>query len=270
MTRLLEGKTALIFGVANDHSIAWGIAQAMHAHGARMAFSYAVESLERRVRPLAESVGSSFVEPCDVTSDEAIDALFQRAADKLGTVDILVHAVAFAGRDELSRPYHLTSRAGFLNALDISAYSLTALTRGVAPLMKNGGSIMALTYYGSEKVMPNYNVMGVAKAALEASVRYLAADLGPRAIRVNAISAGPIRTLSAAGVAGFKRMHREFAQLTPLRRNITLEDLGQTAVWLASDMSSAITGEIVFVDSGYNILGALIPPEEGEGESGAG
>jgi enoyl-[acyl-carrier protein] reductase I len=264
----LEGKTALIFGVANDHSIAWGIAQAMHAHGARMAFSYAVESLERRVRPLAESVGASFIEPCDVTRDEAIDTLFTRAGEQLGTVDILVHAVAFAGRDELSRPYHLTSRAGFLNALDISAYSLTALTRGVAPLMKNGGSIMALTYYGSEKVMPNYNVMGVAKAALEASVRYLAADLGPRGIRVNAISAGPIRTLSAAGVSGFKRMHREFAQVTPLRRNITLEDLGQTAVWLASDMSAAITGEIIFVDSGYNILGALIPPEGGAAESG--
>jgi enoyl-[acyl-carrier protein] reductase I len=167
----------------------------------------------------------------------------------------------------LSRPYHLTSRAGFLNALDISAYSLTALTRGVVPLMKNGGSVLALTYYGSEKVMPNYNVMGVAKAALEASVRYLAADLGPQAIRVNAISAGPIRTLSAAGVAGFKRMHREFAQLTPLRRNITLEDLGQTAVWLSSDMAGAITGEVVFVDSGYNILGALIPPDEGTGDS---
>ena len=270
MTRLLEGKTGLIFGVANDHSIAWGIAEAMHAHGARLGFSYAVEGLERRVRPLAESVGATFVEPCDVTSDEAIDTLFQRAGQALGTVDVLVHAVAFAGRDELSRPYHLTSRAGFLNALDISAYSLTALTRGVAPLMTNGGSVMALTYYGSEKVMPNYNVMGIAKAALEASVRYLAADLGPRGIRVNAISAGPIRTLSAAGVAGFKRMHREFTAQTPLRRNITLEDLGQTAVWLASDMSSAITGEIVFVDSGYNILGALIPPEDAAGENGAG
>src|SRR3990172_4731940 len=218
MTSLLEGKTALIFGVANDHSIAWGIAKAMHDHGARMAFSYAVESLERRVRPLAESVGATFVEPCDVTNDEQIDALFRRAA---------------------------------------------------VPLMKNGGSVLALTYYGSEKVMPNYNVMGVAKAALEASVRYLAADLGPQGIRVNAISAGPIRTLSAAGVAGFKRMHREFAMLTPLRRNITLEDLGQTAVWLSSDMAGAITGEVVFVDSGYNILGALIPPEDSSGESGS-
>ena len=267
MTGLLQGKTALIFGVANDHSIAWGIAQALHAEGARMGFSYAVESLERRVRPLAETLGATFVEPCDVTSDEQIDTMFGRAAQQLGVVDILVHAVAFAGRDELSRPYHLTSRAGFLNALDISAYSLTALTRAAAPLMKNGGSVLALTYYGSEKVMPNYNVMGIAKAALEASVRYLAADLGPQGIRVNAISAGPVRTLSAAGVAGFKRMHREFAQYTPLRRNITLEDLGRTAVFLASDMSAAITGEVIFVDSGYNILGALVPPEEAAGDA---
>jgi enoyl-[acyl-carrier protein] reductase I len=265
----LEGKTALVFGVANDHSIAWGIAQALHSQGARLGFSYAVESLERRVRPLAESVGSTFIEPCDVAQDDQIEALFRRAAADLGTVDILIHAVAFAGRDELSRPYYLTSRAGFLNALDISAYSLTALTRATVPLMKNGGSVLALTYYGSEKVMPNYNVMGVAKAALEASVRYLAADLGPQGIRVNAISAGPIRTLSAAGVAGFKRMHREFAMVTPLRRNITLEDLGQTAVWLSSDMAGAITGEIVFVDSGYNILGALIPPDETSGETPA-
>jgi len=268
MSRLLEGKTALVFGVANDHSIAWGIAQAIHAHGARLAFSYAGQALERRIRPLAESVGATFVEPCDVTRDDQIDALFARAASDLGVVDILVHAVAYAGRDELSRPFVQTSRAGFLSALDISAYSLTALARGVAPLMKNGGSIIALTYYGSEKVMPNYNVMGVAKAALEASVRYLANDLGPQGIRVNAISAGPVRTLSAAGVAGFKRIHREFAALAPLRRNITLEDLGQTAVWLASGMSAAVTGEIVFVDSGYNILGALLPPEEGPADPG--
>jgi enoyl-[acyl-carrier protein] reductase I len=247
MKPLLEGKTAMIFGVANDHSIAWGIARAMHDAGARMAFSYAVEGLERRVRPLAESVGSTFVEPCD------------------GTIDILVHAIAFAGRDELSRPFYLTSRAGFLNALDISAYSLTALTRAALPLMKNGGSVLTLTYYASEKVFPNYNVMAVAKAALETSVRYLAAELGPQGIRVNAISAGPVRTLSAAGVAGFKRLHREFAEHNPLRRGITLEDLGHTAVWLASDMAVAITGEVVFVDAGYNILGVVVP-DEGKGE----
>jgi enoyl-[acyl-carrier protein] reductase I len=265
MKPLLEGKTAMIFGVANDHSIAWGIARAMHDAGARMAFSYAVEGLERRVRPLAESVGSTFVEPCDVTRDEQIDSLFTKASEQLGTIDILVHAIAFAGRDELSRPFYLTSRAGFLNALDISAYSLTALTRAALPLMKNGGSVLTLTYYASEKVFPNYNVMAVAKAALETSVRYLAAELGPQGIRVNAISAGPVRTLSAAGVAGFKRLHREFAEHNPLRRGITLEDLGHTAVWLASDMAVAITGEVVFVDAGYNILGVVVP-DEGKGE----
>lgn len=264
MNRLLEGKTALVFGVANDHSIAWGISQALHAQGARLAFSYAVGSLERRVRPLAESLGSTFVEPCDVSSDEQIEALFAKAATELGTIDILIHAVAFAGREELSRPFYLTSRAGFMNTLDISAYSLTALTRAALPLMKNGGSVLTLTYYASEKVFPNYNVMAVAKAALEASVRYLAAELGEKGIRVNAISAGPVRTLSAAGVAGFKRMHREFAQYNPLRRGITIEDLGHTAVWLCSDMSSAITGEIVFVDSGYNILGVVIPEDESD------
>lgn len=261
---LLEGKTALIFGVANDHSIAWGIAQAMHQHGARLAFSYAGEVLERRVRPLAQSIGSSFVEPCDVTRDEQIQALFQRAALDLGRVDILVHSIAYAGRDELSRPYLETSRQGFLTAMEVSAYSFTALARAAAPLMPDGGSMMTMTYYGSDKVMPNYNVMGVAKAALESSTRYLASDLGPRGIRVNAISAGPVRTLSAAGVSGFKRLYRHFAEIAPLRRNVTAEDVAGTAVWLASDLSRAVTGEVVFVDSGYNILG--IPTSvDGEG-----
>jgi enoyl-[acyl-carrier protein] reductase I len=258
---LLEGKTALIFGVANDHSIAWGIAQAFHAHGARLAFSYAGEALERRVRPLAESVGATFVEPCDVGQDGEIEALFKRAASNLGTLDILVHAVAFAGRDELNHPYLETSRAGFLTAMDISAYSFTALARAARPLMLHGGSMLTLTYYGSQKVMPNYNVMGVAKAALEASVRYLAADLGPQGIRVNAISAGPVRTLSAAGVTGFKRLYRAFAEIAPLRRPITIEDVGGTAVWLASDLARTVTGEVVYVDSGYNILGLTVPAE---------
>jgi enoyl-[acyl-carrier protein] reductase I len=257
--KLLEGKTALVFGVANDHSIAWGIARALHEHGARLAFSYAGEALERRVRPLAESVGASFVEPCDVGDDAAIQALFERAAAALGTIDILVHAVAYAGRDELSRPFYETSRAGFHTTLDISAYSLTALARAALPLMPNGGSIVTLTYYGSEKVMPNYNVMGVAKAALEASVRYLASELGPKGIRVNAISAGPVRTLSAAGVSGFKNLYRAFTEIAPLRRPITIEDVGGTAVWLASDLARTITGEVVFVDSGYNILGLTAP-----------
>ena len=252
---LLAGKTALIFGVANDHSIAWGIAKAMHEQGARLGFSYAVESLERRVRPLAESIGSTFVEPCDVSDDSQIEDVFEKAADAFGTVDTLVHAIAFAGREELSRPYSETSREGFRVAMDISVYSFTALAHAATPLMKNGGSMITLTYYGAQKVTTNYNVMGVAKAALEASVRYLAADLGPRGIRVNAISAGPVRTLSAAGVSGFKRLYRQFADMAPLRRNITPEDVGGAAVWLASDLAQAVTGETVFVDSGYNILG---------------
>jgi enoyl-[acyl-carrier protein] reductase I len=261
---LLEGKTALIFGVANDHSIAWGIAQAMQKHGARLAFSYAGEVLERRVRALAQSVGSSFIEACDVASDEQIQTLFQRAARELGKIDILVHSIAFAGRDELSRPYLETSRQGFLTALEVSVYSFTALARATAPLMPDGGSMMTMTYYGSDKVMPNYNVMGVAKAALESSTRYLASDLGPRGIRVNAISAGPVRTLSAAGVSGFKRLYKHFAEIAPLRRNVTADDVAGTAVWLASDMARAVTGEVIFVDSGYNILG--IPTStEGEG-----
>jgi enoyl-[acyl-carrier protein] reductase I len=253
---LLEGRHALVFGVANDHSIAWGISKALHAHGAELAFSYAGEALERRVRPLAESVGSSFVEPCDVSNDEEIDALFTKAADELGTVDILVHAIAFAEREDLQGTFYDTSRSGFARALDISAFSLVALTRAAMALMPNGGSIMAMTYYGSDKVAPNYNVMGVAKAALEASARYLAADLGPKGIRINALSAGPVRTLSSAGVSGFKRLYREFAGVAPLRRNITIDDIGGAAVWLASDLSAGVTGEVIFVDAGYNILAA--------------
>ena len=256
---LLEGKTALIFGVANDHSIAWGIAKQLHEHGARLAFSYAGEALERRVRPLAESVGASFVEPCDVGKDADIEAVFAKAATTLGTIDILVHAVAYAGREELSRPYSETSRAGFQTAMDISVYSFTALARAARPLMPSGGSMVTLTYYGSQKVMPNYNVMGVAKAALESSVRYLAAELGQQGIRVNAISAGPVRTLSAAGVSGFKGLYRAFTEIAPLRRPITIEDVGGTAVWLASDLSRTVTGEVVYVDSGYNILGLTAP-----------
>ena len=256
---LLDGKTALIFGVANDHSIAWGIAKELHAHGARLAFSYAGEALERRVRPLAESVGASFVEPCDVGKDADIEAVFAKAGPALGKIDILVHAVAYAGREELSRPYSETSRAGFQTAMDISVYSFTALARAARPLMPDGGSMLTLTYYGSQKVMPNYNVMGVAKAALESSVRYLAAELGPQGIRVNAISAGPVRTLSAAGVSGFKDLYRAFTEIAPLRRPITIEDVGGTAVWLASDLSRTVTGEVVYVDSGYNILGLTAP-----------
>jgi len=253
--QLLDGKNALVFGVANDHSIAWGIAQAMHEHGAQLAFSYASEALERRVRPLAESVDSDFVELCDVAYDDQIKAVFTKAAEKFGSIDILVHAVAYADREDLKGAFHMTSRSGFHLAMDISVYSFIALARAALPLMNPGGSMLTMSYYGGQKVVPNYNVMGVAKAALEATTRYLAADLGPRDIRVNAISAGPIRTLSAAGVSGFKRMHREFAALAPLRKNITIEDIGGSAVWLASDLASKVTGEVLFVDSGYNILG---------------
>ncbi|MDX1600080.1 MAG: enoyl-ACP reductase, partial [Anaerolineales bacterium] len=222
----------------------------------------AADPLERRVRPLAESVGSTFVEKCDVSNDDEIEALFEKAESELGEIDILVHAIAFADREELKGAFYETSRSGFRNALDISAFSFAALARACLPLMPEGGSMMTMTYYGSEKVAPNYNVMGVAKAALEATTRYLAADLGPEGIRVNAISAGPIRTLSAAGVSGFKRMYREFADLAPIRRNITPEDVGGAATWLASDLSSAVTGEVVFVDGGYNIMAAPMLDED--------
>jgi enoyl-[acyl-carrier protein] reductase I len=224
---LLDGKKGLIFGVANDRSIAWGIARALYAEGAELGFSYAGEALERRVRPLAQSIGSTFVEPCDVGHDYEIKALFEKARLAFGKIDILIHSIGFANREELNGPYLKTTREGFHLALDISAYSLTALVKEAAPLMNDGGSILTLTYYGSQKVMPNYNVMGVAKAALEASVRYLAYDLGLRNIRVNAISAGPIKTLAAAGVSGFKDYYRAFRGIAPLQRNITIEGCRQ-------------------------------------------
>jgi enoyl-[acyl-carrier protein] reductase I len=252
---LLKGKTALIFGVANERSIAWGITQAMHEQGATIGLSYAGEVLERRVRPLAESIGCTFVEPCDVTQDEQIDQVTERARAAFGEIDILVHAIAFAGRDELTGPYYNTSRAGFLRTMDISVYSFTALARSFQPYLRPGGALLTMTYYGAEKVSPHYNVMGVAKAALEASVRYLAYDLGKQGVRVNAISAGPIRTLAAAGVSGFKLMYRHFAEIAPLHQNITIEDVGGAAVFLCSDLAAKTTGEVLYVDSGYNILG---------------
>lgn len=259
---LLDGKTAMIFGVANDRSIAWGITQAFHAQGAQIGLSYAGEMLERRVRPLAASIDCTFVEPCDVTKDEDILQIAKRAQDTFGQVDILVHAIAFAGRDELNGPYYNTSRPGFHTAMDISVYSFTALAKAFQPMLKPGGALLTLTYYGAEKVSPHYNVMGVAKAALEASVRYLAYDFGPQGVRVNAISAGPIRTLAAAGVSGFKTMYRRFAELAPLHQNITIEDVGNTAVYLCSDLAAKTTGEVIYVDSGYNILGITEPVEE--------
>lgn len=258
---LLQGKTALIFGLANDRSIAWGIAKAFHEQGATLGFSYAGETLERRVRPLAESLGSTFIEPCDVSQDDQIERVAQKAAEAFGQIDILVHAVAFANREELNGPYYNTSRAGFHLAMDISVYSLTALAKAFQPMFRPGGSLLTLTYYGAEKVSPHYNVMGVAKAALEASVRYLAYDFGPQGVRVNAISAGPIRTLAAAGVAGFKAMYRQFSEIAPLHQPITIEDVGGTAVYLCSGLSAKTTGEVVYVDSGYNILGITEPVE---------
>ncbi len=259
---LLDGKKALIFGIANDHSIAWGIAKAFHAQGATVGFSSIRDLLERRVKPLAQSIGAAFTEPCDVQKDEDVASVFEKWQAQYGTLDILVHSLAFANREDLTTDFVNTSRDGFKTALDISAYSLVALTRAARPLMHAGSNVLTMTYYGSEKVMPHYNVMGVAKAALEACVRYLAHDLGPQGIRVNAISAGPIRTLAASGVAGFRTMHSAFKDFTPVRRSITIEDVGNAAVWLASDLAAATTGEVLFVDGGANIL-ALATPEEG-------
>jgi len=256
---LLDGKKALIFGVANDHSIAWGIAKAFHGQGATVGFSSVASLIERRVRPLAAQLGSTFVEPCDVQDDEQIRRVFERWREREGSLDILVHALAFAKREDLDGAFVDTSRAGFALALDVSAYSLVALVREARGLMTTGGSVLTLTYYGAEKVVAHYNVMGVAKAALEASVRYLAADLGPGGIRVNAISAGPIRTLAAAGIAGFKSMYGQFADVAPLRSNITIDDVGGAAVYLASDLSRAVTGETIYVDGGFNILGVPTP-----------
>ncbi|MGQ0814540.1 MAG: enoyl-ACP reductase FabI [Gemmatimonadota bacterium] len=253
---MFKDKKVLVFGVANERSIAWGIAQAMHKHGARFAFTYAGEVLAKRVRPLAEEIGADLVIPCDVTDDAQIDTAFAAVAQQWGGVDVLVHAVAFANREDLEGRYVDTSRDGFKLALDVSAYSLVALARRAAPLMKpDGGSIVTLTYYGSEKVVSGYNVMGVAKAALEASVRYLAADLGPENIRVNAISAGPIKTLAAAGIKGFKNILGVVSEKAPLRKNVTQEDVANTALFLCSDLGAGVTGEVVHVDCGYNILG---------------
>lgn len=252
---LLEGKTALVFGLANDRSIAWGVTQAFKQHGATIGLSYAGEVLEKRVRPLAAQIGCTFVEPCDVASDEQIERVAQRAAEVFGQVDIIVHSIGFANREDLSGKYYSTSRAGFHTAMDISVYSFTALARAFQPILRPGGALLTMTYYGSEKVAPRYNVMGVAKAALEASVRYLAYDLGTQGVRVNAISAGPIRTLAAAGVSGFKLMHKKFAEVAPLHQGVTIEDVGGASVFLCSDLASKTTGQVFYVDSGYNILG---------------
>ncbi len=258
----LSGKRALIVGVATDRSIAWGIAQAMHREGATLAISYANDKLKERVEPLAASVGALTM-PLDVTSDAEIDAAFAKLKAEWGSLDIVVHAVAYAPREALAGGFtESTSREAFRIAHDVSSYSLTALARGAAPLMEGrAGSILTLSYLGAVKSIPSYNVMGLAKASLEANVRFLAADLGPKGIRVNGISAGPIKTLAAAGIAGFRKMLARVAEVAPMRRNVTLEDVGNTAAFLASDLANGITGEIVYVDSGFNSVGMSFPQE---------
>ncbi len=258
---LLKGKKALIFGVANNRSIAWGVAQAFSKAGAEVGISYAGEILQRRVAPLAKSIACDFVEECDVSKDEDIDAIVAKAKKRFGKIDILVHSIGFADRNELRGPFYNTSRAGFHLAMDISVYSFIGLARAFQPLMNEDGTMLTMTYHGSTKVTPNYNVMGIAKAALEASTRYLAFDFGKQKVRVNAISAGPIRTLAAMGVGDFKTMYKAFEEMAPLHENVTTEDVANAALFLCSDMSARTTGEILYVDSGYNIMGV---PEANE------
>ncbi|HHY84448.1 MAG TPA: enoyl-ACP reductase [Verrucomicrobia bacterium] len=253
---LLTGKLGIVFGVANKRSIAWAIAQAWAKEGARLAFTYQGERLKENVEELAATFGSdTLILPCDVTRDEEIAAVFKTVGEKFGKLHLLLHSVAFAPREALEGEFINTSRDAFRIAHDVSAYSLVALARAAAPLMTEGGSILAMTYYGSEKVVPHYNVMGVAKAALEASARYLAYDLGPKKIRVNCISAGPVNTLAARGIAGFTDMLKHYEAHAPLRRNVLPDELGATGVFLASDGAAAITGQVIYVDSGYQIMG---------------
>ncbi len=252
---LLEGKKALIVGVANKRSIAWSIAEALHREGARLAFNYQGERLEENVKGLAAGLSGSIVHPCDVTRDGEIDALFGKVKEEFGRLDILVHCVAYARKEDLEAGFVTTSRDGFALALDISAYSLTALAQRAAPLMEGGGSIVALTYLGSERVVPQYNVMGVAKAALEASVRYLAYDLGKRNIRVNGISSGPISTLAARGIPGFTKMLQIVREKSPLPRNTEPAEVGDAALFLCSNLARGITGEVLYVDNGYHVMG---------------
>ncbi len=258
-TGLMTGKKGLIMGVANDRSLAWGIAQTAHRHGAELAFTYQGEALEKRVRPLAEGVGSNLVLPCDVTDDASIDAVFKTLEETWGKLDFLVHAIAFSDKEELKGKYVDTSFDNFQRTMNISCFSFTALAKRAAPLMTEGGSLLTLTYYGAERVMPHYNVMGVAKAALEASVRYLAMDLGDRNIRVNALSAGPVKTLAASGIGDFRYILKWNQYNSPLKRNVTLEDVGGAGLYLLSDLSSGVTGETHHVDSGYHVVGMKRP-----------
>jgi len=251
----LKGKRGLIMGVANDRSIAWGIAEAAHNAGAELAFTYQGDALEKRVRPLAERVGAELILPCDVTDEKSIDHAFKNIENVWGEIDFVVHAIAFSDKNELDGLYLDTTRDNFLKTMDISVYSFTSVAQRAVPMMKKGGSLLTLTYYGAERVMPHYNVMGVAKAALEASVRYLAADLGPKDIRVNAISAGPIKTLAASGIGDFRYILKWNELNAPLKRNVTIEDVGRSGLFLLSDLGSGVTGEVMHVDAGYHTVG---------------
>ncbi|BBF68964.1 MULTISPECIES: enoyl-ACP reductase FabI [Sphingomonadaceae] len=255
MNGLMAGKRGLIMGLANDKSLAWGIAQQLHAQGAELAFSYQGDALAKRVRPLAEQVGSDFLIDCDVTDMDKLDAAFAELEARWGTIDFVVHAIGFSDKNELRGLYVDTSLDNFLLTMNVSAYSFVAVTKRARALMPNGGSILTLSYYGAEKVIPHYNVMGVAKAALETSVKYLAMDLGPENIRVNAISAGPIKTLAASGIGDFRYILKWNELNSPLRRNVTIEDVGGAGLYLLSDLASGVTGEIHHVDAGYNVIG---------------
>lgn len=257
MSKIMSGKKGLIMGVANDHSIAWGIAKALADQGAELAFTYQGEALEKRVRPLAESLGSNILIPCDVTDKASMDNAFQTLKDTWGEMDFVVHAIAFSDKNELKGRYVDTSVENFTNSMLISCYSFTDVCRRAAELMPNGGACLTLSYLGAERYIPNYNVMGVAKAALEASIHFIAFDLGAQNIRVNAISAGPVRTLAAAGIGDFRQILGWVENNAPLNRNITLEDVGGTGVYLCSDLSSGVTGEVVHVDAGYNLNGMV-------------
>ena len=254
---LMTGKRGLIMGVANDRSIAWGIAKAAADQGAELGFTFQGEALEKRVRPLAQSVGAKIVLPCDVTDDASIDATFAAIKSAWGSLDFVVHAIAFSDKDELKGLYVDTSRRNFAQTLDVSCFSVPAVCARARPLMPNGGSLLTLSYFGAERVMPHYNVMGVAKAALECSVRYLAADLGPENIRVNAISAGPIKTLAASGIGDFRHILRWNELNAPLKRNVTTDEVGGAGLYLLSDLSRGVTGELHHVDAGYNVVGMM-------------
>lgn len=257
ISSLMAGKKGLIMGVANDRSIAWGIAKTAHAHGAELAFTYQGDALEKRVRPLAEEIRSDIVLPCDVTDEASVEATFKAIEEKWGKLDFVVHAIAFSDKSELDGLYLNTTRANFLKTMDISVYSFTSVAQKAVPLMKEGGSLLTLTYYGAERVMPHYNVMGVAKAALEASVRYLATDLGAQGIRVNAISAGPIKTLAASGIGDFRYILKWNELNSPLKRNVTIEDVGNSGLYLLSDLGAGVTGEVMHVDAGYHTVGMV-------------